>query len=214
MCVKCQRAGYECEGYVREHRFVDEVPRVIRESQRDQDVAIVFASEADLLNGAQEGRWARINTDTPSQDTRVCQDSPVEPYTQDLDATASLFAESPAVTAYFRFVGETASPVTIAFSRTSLLPLFSDPVPIRRVVEAIGTVKIQSASDGVLDRSFISQMRAQFSPCLESLLAQSGDRLGHSTLVFAMLLAIFEVQISTRNLSYPIELSLISNTSL
>jgi hypothetical protein len=43
-CERCQNTGYECEGYVREHRFVDEVSRTIRDTQKDQVSAFAFAA--------------------------------------------------------------------------------------------------------------------------------------------------------------------------
>jgi hypothetical protein len=33
-CKRCQDAGIECEGYVRDHRFVDEVARTVRHAQK------------------------------------------------------------------------------------------------------------------------------------------------------------------------------------
>lgn len=36
-CKRCCKAGYECEGYVREHRFVDENPRIERKQARGKD---------------------------------------------------------------------------------------------------------------------------------------------------------------------------------
>jgi hypothetical protein len=33
-CERCEKGGMECEGYAREHRFVDEVARTVRHVQR------------------------------------------------------------------------------------------------------------------------------------------------------------------------------------
>lgn len=35
-CQRCRRTGYQCEGYVRKHRFVDEVSRTIRDARKTE----------------------------------------------------------------------------------------------------------------------------------------------------------------------------------
>jgi hypothetical protein len=35
-CQRCRRTGYQCEGYVRRHRFVDEVSRTIRDARKTE----------------------------------------------------------------------------------------------------------------------------------------------------------------------------------
>ncbi|KAF8855638.1 hypothetical protein BDZ45DRAFT_692411 [Acephala macrosclerotiorum] len=48
-CERCQKSGYECKGYVRQHRFVDEVPRTICH-KKNTTVVIPSRSNADLVH--------------------------------------------------------------------------------------------------------------------------------------------------------------------
>ncbi len=102
--------------------------------------------------------------------------------------------KSSAFEAFFAFVGDKSSPVTEAFKPSALLPFLRWPGPIRLVVEAIGELKLDQVHGGTPDCRKTSQASQKLRQCLISLLPDGKNSLQHSTLLFVMLLAVFEVR--------------------